>query len=129
MYALPNISRTAGAVPYRPVAPVRGGFLKPLSRIRFQLLGGLLVAVAVPALLRGQFSLRLTYGSLENSAVATALALLLGAYVLRRMLPLPGVQATSFVLPTFVATYGGSLLSSCSLGSTIRASCSSAASC
>ncbi|MCG8670611.1 MAG: sugar transferase, partial [Pseudomonadales bacterium] len=36
-----------------------------------------------------------------------ALALLLGAYILRRILPLPGVQATSFVLPTFVAVYGG----------------------
>ena len=107
MYALPNMSRSAGAVPYAPAVPVRRGLLRPLSRIRYQLLGGLLVAVVMPALLRGQLGLRPAIGSLENALLGTAIAMLLGAYVLRRMLPLPGVQATSFVLPTFLAAYGG----------------------
>ncbi|MGH6925262.1 MAG: sugar transferase [Propylenella sp.] len=105
MYALPNMPRAAGAVQYGPAAPARRSFLRPLARIRFQLLGGLFFAVAMPALLRSQFDLRPVIGSLENAVLGTAIAMLLGAYVLRRMLPLPGVQATSFILPTFVATY------------------------
>jgi lipopolysaccharide/colanic/teichoic acid biosynthesis glycosyltransferase len=107
MYALPNAARATGAVPYSPAEPVRRGFLRPLSRLRFQLLGGLLFAVVMPALIRGQFELRPAISSLENSLLGTAIAMLIGAYVVRRLLPLPGVQATSFILPAFVAAYAG----------------------
>jgi lipopolysaccharide/colanic/teichoic acid biosynthesis glycosyltransferase len=105
MYALPNMPRAPGAVQYGPAAPARRSLLRPLARIRFQLLGGLFFAIALPALFRSQFDLRPVIGSLENAVMGTAIAMLFGAYVLRRMLPLPGVQATSFILPTFVATY------------------------
>ena len=107
MYSLPGMFRAAGAVPVPPARSVRGGGLKPLARIRYQLIGGLLIAVVLPSLIRGGLELRPPFGSLENSVLGTALALLLGAYILRRILPLPGVQAASFVLPTFVAVYGG----------------------
>jgi lipopolysaccharide/colanic/teichoic acid biosynthesis glycosyltransferase len=101
------VARAAGAVQYRSAGPVRRGLLRPLARLRFQLLGGLLVAVVMPWLVRSQFELRAVSGSLENSVLGTAIAMLLAAYVIRRMLPLPGVHATSFILPTFVAFYAG----------------------
>lgn len=107
MHALPNMFRAAGAVPFQLAHPARRGVLRPLARIRYQLIGGLLIAVALPALIRGQFELRPSFGSLENSVLGTAIAVLFGAYIIRRILPLPGVQATSFVLPTFAAVYGG----------------------
>lgn len=106
-FALPNIPKSTGVIRYRPAQPVRTGLLRPLARVRYQLLGGLLFAVLLPALLRNQFELRSTMGSLENSVFGTAVALVLGAYVLRRMLPYPGVQGISYILPTFAATYGG----------------------
>ncbi len=101
------MQRAAGAVPVHPGDPSQGGLLRLLARIRFQLLGGLLIAVLVPALLRGQFELRLAPGSLENTVLGTTIALVLGAYAIRRLLPLPGVQATSFVIPALTATYAG----------------------
>src|SRR5688572_381942 len=103
--ALPTISRVAGSAPY-PSGFSRNGLLRPFARIRYQLLGGLLVAVLLPASLRNQFVLSFGGGgSLENTVAGTAAAMVAGAYVLRRMLPYPGVQAISFVLPTFAASY------------------------
>lgn len=100
-----NMPRVAGAVTYRVGMPVRRGILRPLARIRYQLTGGLLVAVLLPALLRGQFDLRPVMGSLENTVLGTALAMMAGSYVVRRLHAHPGVQALSFILPTFAAAY------------------------
>ena len=109
MYALPNMPRAAGAGKYVPVASVGPGLLRPFARVRYQLLGGCLFAVLMPALAKGQLELG-SVGSLENSLFGTAIAMLVGAYILRRILPLPGVQATSFILPTFVAAYAGTAI-------------------
>ncbi len=107
MQALPSMFRAVGVAPFQSAHPVRRGVLRPLARIRYQLIGGLLIAVVLPAMLRGQYELRPSFGSLENSVLGTAIAVVLGLYIIRRILPLPGVQATSFVLPAFVAVYGG----------------------
>lgn len=107
MHTLPNILRAAAVAPFQFARPSRRGLLRPLARIRYQLAGGVLVAVLLPWLIRGHFELRPGFGSLENSVLGTAIAVLLGAYIIRRILPLPGVQATSFVLLTFGAVYGG----------------------
>ena len=98
-FALPNMPRAVAPVRYQPTAPVRRGWLRPLSRIRYQLLGGLFFAVFLPALFRSEFDLRLTSGSLQNSVLATAIAVCVAAYAVRKMMPFPGVQATAFILP------------------------------
>ena len=106
-FALPNMSRAVAAARYQPALQTRRGWLRPLSRIRYQLLGGLFLAVYLPALFRSEFDLRLTTGSLQNSVLATAIAVCVGAYAIRKMMPFPGVQATSFILPSFTAIYAG----------------------
>jgi lipopolysaccharide/colanic/teichoic acid biosynthesis glycosyltransferase len=105
MTGLLNMYRSEGAVSFPPLVPARDGVLRPLARVRFQLLGGLLLAVLLPALLRTQFDLRPAIGSMENTVLATAVAMILGTYAFRKMLPFPGVQATSFILPAFGAAY------------------------
>src|SRR5687768_5769502 len=105
MIGLLNMYRSEGVVSFQPVAPAREGVLRPLARVRFQLLGGLLLAVLLPALLRTQFEWRPAIGSMENTVLATAIAMILGIYAFRKMLPFPGVQATSFILPAFGAAY------------------------
>src|SRR5262245_29338937 len=100
-FALHNVPRAVAAIRYHPANPTRRGWLRPLARIRYQLLGGLLVAVLLPALVRSEFDLRLTLGSLQNSVLATAVAVCVAHYANRKMMPFPGVQATAFILPTF----------------------------
>ena len=106
-FALPNMLRAAGAAPYTAATPTRRGWLQPLSRIRFQLLGGLFFAVLLPALIRSEFALRPGLGSLQNTVLATAIAVCVGTYAIRKMMPFPGVQATEFLLPTFTTIYAG----------------------
>lgn len=89
---------------------IRRGVLWPLARIRYQLAGGLVIAVLVPALLRARFELNMAGGSLENTVLGTTAAMIVGAYILRRLLPFPGVQGNAFVLPAFAATYAATLL-------------------
>jgi lipopolysaccharide/colanic/teichoic acid biosynthesis glycosyltransferase len=105
---MPRAAATAG---YSAARPIRTGLLRPFARIRVQLIGGLIFAVFLPALLRNQFTIPQVGGSLENSIFGTALAMIGAAYVIRRMMPLPGVQASVFILPTFVAIYGGVAIS------------------
>lgn len=78
-----------------------------LSRIRFQLIGGLLVAVAVPAMVRNQYERvgdpLLSY---EHSLIGTVCAVMLGYLVFRKMTVLPGARALINVVPAFLASYG-----------------------
>ena len=77
-----------------------------MSRIRFQLLGGLIFAVAVPALIRGNFE---RFGdqlsSYEHSLIGTICALLLGYLIFRKMTVLPGARAITNVIPAFMTSY------------------------
>ncbi|MFW6028600.1 MAG: sugar transferase [bacterium] len=77
-----------------------------LARNRYQLLGAVLIAVLLPALLRGGLGAQPRVGSAETTLVGTFFAMLLGAYVLRRLTAFPGVQRYSYVLPAFLAAYG-----------------------
>jgi lipopolysaccharide/colanic/teichoic acid biosynthesis glycosyltransferase len=74
-----------------------------LARNRYQLLGAAILAVLLPALV-GDAEQRV--GSGEATVIASLLAVLLGAYVLRRLTAFPGVQRQSCVLPVFLAAYG-----------------------
>lgn len=77
-----------------------------LSRIRFQLVGGLLFAVALPAIIRSQYERvgdpLLSY---EHSLIGTVCAVLLGYLVFRKMTVLPGARALINVVPAFLASY------------------------
>lgn len=77
-----------------------------LSRIRFQLFGGLAFAVAVPAIARTnleRFSDALL--SYEHSLIGTTCALLLGYLIFRKMTVLPGARAIVNVIPAFMSSY------------------------
>lgn len=85
---------------------VDSNFLLVISRMRFQLLLGLTVAVALPALARGLFetgAARLV--AVDNSLAGTLLAFLFGYLMFRKVTGFPGVRATAFILPVFVASY------------------------
>lgn len=83
--------------------------LKPplVLRQAFQLVGGFLVAVVVPAFFGpnilfwrpGQFQ------SQDNTILATTLALLIGLYLFRRIVNFPGVSASLYIIPTFALIY------------------------
>jgi lipopolysaccharide/colanic/teichoic acid biosynthesis glycosyltransferase len=78
-----------------------------LGRMRFQLLVGAFVAVLLPALARGLYepgtSLELSF---DQSLVGTFWAFLLGYLLFRKVTGFPGVRATAFILPVFIASYG-----------------------
>ena len=81
-------------------------FADTLSRLRFQLIGGLLFAVAVPAIARNQYErigdANLSY---EHSLIGTVCAFLLGYLVFRKMTVLPGARAIVNVIPAFLSSY------------------------
>ncbi|MEL6475483.1 MAG: hypothetical protein AAFQ21_15570, partial [Pseudomonadota bacterium] len=77
-----------------------------LGRIRYQLMGGLLFAVAAPYVLRGQLEqLPDEIASYDNSVIGTFCALLIGFMIYRKMTSLPGARALTNVLPAFVTSY------------------------
>src|SRR5690554_4745790 len=81
--------------------------LRPLGRIRYQLLGGALFGVVLPAVLRFGIEVRLTAGgSLGNSVVGTFLAMVLGYYFLRRLTGFPGTSRVPYVFIAFLVSYG-----------------------
>jgi lipopolysaccharide/colanic/teichoic acid biosynthesis glycosyltransferase len=79
-------------------------------RVRFQFGVGLLVAVLVPYAIRYQFDIRAgDLAALNDSLIATTLALTAGYYAFRRVSHYPGVRASYHIFPTFAATYGVAL--------------------
>ena len=78
-----------------------------LAYRRSQVLIGIVLAVALPALIRWPDSaVHLTSDSLDNAIFATTFALLSGYYLTRRFAAFPGLQVFAFILPTFSVTYG-----------------------
>ena len=93
--------------------PRSGGFrrLRFLGRNRYQLIGATLVAILLPATLRTEFEpWPQVQANMQNSIVGTFVAMLFGAYLLRRMTAYPGVRSISFLLPVFGVSYGASAL-------------------
>lgn len=85
-----------------------GGFFRRLlTRNRFYLLGGVLVAVLVPLVLRfGIDGLPLNSSSLSNTAVGSFFAIVIGFFFFRRLIDFPGTEGISYSVPIFAATYG-----------------------
>lgn len=80
------------------------------NRVRFQLGGGLLIAVLLPYWAR--FLAEETgadLSSLWNSLIATTIALVTGYYGFRRVSHFPGVRASYHIVPMFAASYAAML--------------------
>ncbi len=75
-------------------------------RLRFQVLGGLLVGVLVPALVRqgGDWEGLTTAGQV-NTLAGSASALVVGLWFLRRLSVFPGARASAYIVPVFAATF------------------------
>ncbi len=72
-----------------------------------QLLLGLLVAVAIPWLLRNLLYGPETFGlSQQYALLGTGFAFLLGAYLFQSFMNFPGVQSGFYVAPSFMSSYG-----------------------
>lgn len=84
------------------------------ARIRFQLLGGLVFAVALPALIRWRpedmlptFSATgMSFDNVQNSIVGTAIAVICGFFVLRQLASYPGTNRLVYPLPIFMVIFG-----------------------
>lgn len=91
-----------------PVAPRVAR--RAIPRFRFQLAGGFLLAVLLPAFMRWDMELlQLPSPVIRNSVFGTALAFAAGAYFHRKLTILPGVKASLYIAPTAVAVYGISI--------------------
>ncbi len=79
----------------------------PLLRLRYQLLGGLLLAVALPFLIRFAIDWQVALGiSMRVTVAAAVVAHLLGYAIYKRLDVFPGVAAFSTILPAFAISYG-----------------------
>lgn len=79
-----------------------------VSRIRLQLGVGLLLACALPQLVRdGPATARMfTSTSQYVTLIAITGAVILGYFVIRRLTRYPGITGISYILPTFTISYG-----------------------
>ncbi|NDV89024.1 hypothetical protein GTW51_20310 [Aurantimonas aggregata] len=76
-----------------------------------QLLGGIVLAVLIPVLVRYEFDLELpTPGSAWNTIAGVTFALVLGFYILTQVTRFPGVRASSYVVPCLTGSFGLVLL-------------------
>lgn len=93
---------------YASNTPIRARSRQPLlARRSTQIVIGLFVAVVLPALARWpDTAWQFSAASLNNALVATAVAFLAGYYLTRRLAAFPGLEAFSFITPTFSITYG-----------------------
>lgn len=88
-----------------------GGERPFLSRVRFQLAGGIFFAIIIPALVRGAFNPAvLASNNLHVTVIAAMIAHTIGFYSWRRIGHFPGVAAASNVLPVFALSYGAIFL-------------------
>lgn len=78
-----------------------------LFRIRYQLIGAIVLGVVAPVILRGQFErLPDQIASYDNSLFGTLSAVLIGYMVFRKVTALPGSNAFTSITPAFLSSYG-----------------------
>ncbi len=78
-----------------------------ITRVRFQLLGGLFFAVVIPAVFRSQNHLDFFYRPNELSTIIGSLiAMVSGFVIMRRLSNFPGISAGSYIILSFSMTYG-----------------------
>ncbi len=87
----------------------RAGKTPLFLRLRFQLLGGLLFAVFLPALLQHFFWLPFSYFA-GNSMLVANFTFLSGAYILNRITVYPGIRRSFYIIPVFSGVYALALV-------------------
>ncbi|MBK1869606.1 sugar transferase [Aestuariivirga sp. YIM B02566] len=80
-------------------------------RLRVQLVGAIIFAVCVPAVLRfapasSELLGSATASTLQNAVLGTLIAVLAGIVLLRQFVAFPGVSASNYIIPSFVSSYG-----------------------
>ncbi|MGE0457320.1 MAG: sugar transferase [Bauldia sp.] len=94
-----------------PRAYSAGGSLRFLARNRFQILGALLLAVLLPNLLGPPFFqsefqfLGRAFMRPDSTVFGTALAVLVGHLILKRITIYPGARGPAYVFPVFTVAY------------------------
>lgn len=83
-----------------------------LARLRYQLLFGLLIAVAIPTVIagRGDWDVIAHSRSSVATMAGTTFAFLVATYLFRRMASFPGSGILGHVLPSITAGYGAVLI-------------------
>lgn len=91
-----------------PTAIGSSASVYPLNRIRYQLLGALLLAVALPVALYHITDLSLAFErrSSLNTQIGASIAILIALYLYRRVATFPGVSLLGYVMPAVAAGYG-----------------------
>nr|WP_246771275.1 sugar transferase [Aestuariivirga sp. YIM B02566] len=79
--------------------------------MRVQLVGAIIFAVCVPAVLRfapasSELLGSATASTLQNAVLGTLIAVLAGIVLLRQFVAFPGVSASNYIIPSFVSSYG-----------------------
>lgn len=88
---------------------------RPLvGRIRFQLGGALVAGLLLPLVLRWPLTAMhielITSGMIASSLTASALSIIAGYVLVRQFIGYPGVQATTYILPSLVAAFASAAL-------------------
>ena len=86
-------------------SPTRGWL-----RLRYQVLGCILVAGIVPYLARRFLGPPALTDQLHITLLASILAMTLGAWLAREVSTYPGVEASAYILPSFSVAYGFTVL-------------------
>ena len=84
----------------------KSDFIGSITRMRFQLLSGMIVAVIAPAIARGQLERFVDQlASYDNSIIGTSLAFLLSFIFFQKITSFPGIRQTQYILPAFTVGY------------------------
>jgi lipopolysaccharide/colanic/teichoic acid biosynthesis glycosyltransferase len=93
----------------RPVFVPESRFHALARRGRVQLGGGLLIGIGGPVLVHDMLG-EAADAALRNATIGGVWALILSFLIFRRLTSFPGVQATAYILPTFVAAFSATAL-------------------
>jgi lipopolysaccharide/colanic/teichoic acid biosynthesis glycosyltransferase len=96
----------AGTLPERTAHVRRTLVLGRQRLLRWKFIAGFAVAVVLPWLVRNIVVPEASGASLDNAFIGTAVALIIGYYLLRSFSNFPGVRGGGYILPSFSASYG-----------------------
>ena len=80
-------------------------------RLRVQLVGAMILAACLPAIIRvapasSELLGPVTVSTLQNAVIGTSIAVLAGIVLLRQFVAFPGVSAANYIIPSFASSYG-----------------------
>lgn len=77
------------------------------ARLRFQIMGAILIAAVLPCLVRLQiYGISADLSVLKNTMIGIAAAIVVGAWLMRNVGTYPGAEAQASALPSFCVAFG-----------------------